>query len=402
MITKFLDIELVQARNGGEEYFLKEIKEAIYEKPGNDDVFLQIIYEGKIYQDDKFPKLESIDYSENLKIFKNSQFFLIHENILTKNNGYIEYTILKNLDEDEDFFLELYSYTLGGIFLAILFSLFIARRFMKKLIPQLQQLESINEKINFNTFKIDIDRKDFYKEFFDFLSSYESMLERLKQGAEKQTDFINSASHEIKTPLSIIKGYSDILKKRGQQNPQIFSEAIDTIQEEVKNMNHLVEKLLFISKHNEIKLSLEKISLTEIIQEVILEMDIIYPNQKIFLHSKNLFINSDWNFLKLVIRNLVDNSIKYGKGNPINIYLQDRGETAVIYIRDMGVGISKKNLKNIFDRFYRVDKSRSKEIGGHGLGLSIVKTILEALNGNIEIKSVLDEKTEVFLTFKKF
>ncbi|MGL4253405.1 MAG: histidine kinase dimerization/phospho-acceptor domain-containing protein, partial [Fusobacteriaceae bacterium] len=236
MVKRFLDIELIQAGDDGKEAFIREVEEALRERPGGEELFLEIVYEGKIYQNENFPELKKISYSHELKILKNIGFYLIHENIVTRNNGSVQYTVLKNLKDDESFFVKLYFYTLSGILLAIVFTLFTARRFMKKLTPQLQQLESINEKIDFDTFKMDIQAKDFYEEFSNFLNSYENMLDRLKQGAEKQKDFISSASHEIKTPLSIIKGYSDILKKRGQKNQEIFFEAIGAIQEESRNL----------------------------------------------------------------------------------------------------------------------------------------------------------------------
>ncbi len=221
------------------------------------------------------------------------------------------------------------------------------------------------------------------------MNSYENMLGRLKEQTEAQIDFVNNASHELKTPIFIIDGYINLIKRWGINDEKISREAIDSISEETKNMDSLVKKLLFLAKDNKSTLEITDFSLDKVISDIVNDLKIVYPKQTMSFNAKNHIIKSDYYLIKQLFFNLIENSIKYGKENPIEIDITSN-KNIIVAIKDGGEGISEENLKHIYDKFFRVDKARSRNIGSHGLGLSIVNKIANILNIDIEIKSPIE------------
>ena len=194
---------------------------------------------------------------------------------------------------------------------------------------------------------------------------------------ESQSKFVSDASHELRTPISVIQGYISLLDRWGKNDKEILQEAIDTIKNETSSMTNLIEKLLFLARGDSGTLKLEKESfcLNELIDEVIKESKIIAPDYYI-INEKNesVTICADFRLIKQALRALIDNSIKYTpvKGEiKINSYLEL--ENIAITIEDTGVGIPEEEIPKLFNRFYRVDEARSKKTGGTGLGLSHCK-----------------------------
>ncbi len=226
------------------------------------------------------------------------------------------------------------------------------------------------------------------------IASYEEMLKRINDESRAQIEFIHNASHELKTPLFIIIGYIDLIKRWGLEEKEVALESIGFIDEEANNMKVLLEKLLFLAKDRKVQLDIEKFSLEELVMESIKDMAIIYQNQSFEVSLEEVEICSDYNLLKMLIRNLLENSVKYGEEGTIDMNLKV-SEGIELTIKDRGIGMSSETLENIYNKFYRGEKGRSKEIKGYGLGMSIVKIILQRLDGTIEIKSKLGKGTEI-------
>ena len=222
----------------------------------------------------------------------------------------------------------------------------------------------------------------------------------IRDRTDSQIDFVNNASHELKTPIFIINGYINLIKRWGHENQEITQEAIDSIEEETKNMSTLVSKLLFLAKDNINDIEHREFSLKHLIENIISDLKIVYPSEKISLFGEKVSIISDYNLIKQLLVNLIENSIKYGRRNDIDIKII-KGQNIVIEVKDRGEGISKENLEHIYDKFFRVDKARSREINSHGLGLSIVRKITDTLNIDINIESELNVGTTVTLTLPK-
>jgi signal transduction histidine kinase len=234
-----------------------------------------------------------------------------------------------------------------------------------------------------------------------FYNKFISQIIQLIETTDGQIEFVNNASHELKTPIFIIKGYVDLMKRWGLKDKEIALESLNAIQEEVKAMESLVEKLLFIAKNDKIKPVLEEVELSEVFIDILTEMKIVYPEQKFDFNSKEIKLYTDWALLKQLFRNIIDNAVKYGRGNLIKIFIEEESERVKVIIKDSGIGLTSEELEKIFDKFYRVDPSRNKNIKGHGLGLAISKTILEILDGKIKIESIPEVGTTVKIWIKK-
>lgn len=226
---------------------------------------------------------------------------------------------------------------------------------------------------------------------------------KIRELEEKQSQFISSVSHELRTPLTTIIGYSDLLKRRGTENPELLEKSLDTIVKEGNRLLRLVDDLLNLSKleNMEFDLVITQIDIVQLVEDVVTQMRIKskkYNNDIQFSHSPIPKINGDYDRLKQVFINIIDNSIKYSKnGARINVFIEQEEDLAVISIRDHGPGIPQEDIDKIFKPFYRVDKVRTRKMGGSGLGLSIVKEIVEKHGGEVTIESIKDEGTLIMV-----
>ena len=226
------------------------------------------------------------------------------------------------------------------------------------------------------------------------------MLDRLENSFDNQSKFVSDASHELRTPLAIIKGYAEIIKKRRFADEEIFEESIDSIINETENMKNLVQKLLFLAKGeiSKINTNFQIIEMKEFIQQIYNDTEVSTKTHKIYLERDDVYeIKADVTLLQQAIRALLENAMKYSEKGT-NVYIKSAiidGKNGEVSIRDEGVGISEEDSRRIFDRFYRVDDSRTKATGGTGLGLAIVKRIVELHKGEIKINSELGKGTEI-------
>jgi signal transduction histidine kinase len=190
-----------------------------------------------------------------------------------------------------------------------------------------------------------------------------------------------------------------MLDRWGKKDQEVLEESIAAIKNETNNMQDLVEKLLFIARNdkNTLKLSKEEFVLKDLVKEVAKETKMIISNKNIecFCDDDSI-IFADKNRIKQAIRIFVENAVKFTPdGGKIYIRCKKDGDFSVVEVEDTGIGIKKRNLKKIFDRFYKEELSREKEQGGHGLGLSIAKIIVLGHRGKIKVKSTY-EKGSIF------
>lgn len=317
------------------------------------------------------------------------------------NIGDIDLLIIKDLTIDRTIILNIIIFSFFLILSTIFISIYISKKFYNKFIISLNSLQEITNNIDLNNINNHFESENNFIEFNNVIISYENMLKRLKEQTDAQVDFVNNASHELKTPIFIIDGYINLIKRWGINNKEISEEAIESICEETKNMNSLVQKLLFLAKDNKNIIEIQSINLTDIIENILSDLKLIYPNQKILFKGKEIFIKSDPHLIRQLFLNLIENAIKYGKGNPIEIEIIHNKNINVI-IKDFGEGMSRENLEHIYDKFFRVDKARSRNMGSHGLGMAIVKKIITILNIDINIESKLKIGTTITVTLPIF
>jgi len=230
----------------------------------------------------------------------------------------------------------------------------------------------------------------------------------LKKTERVRKDFVANVSHELRTPLTSIKGFIEALKDGAINDPEKSVQFLSIISQHADRMNKIVTDLLQLSRieSKDFILKIELFFLKELLDEVFATLKNSAQEKsqvlEIGIPSSNLKISADRHWITQALTNLVDNAIKYTpeKGK-IKIEAKDKGESAEIVVIDNGIGIPQKDLPRIFERFYRVDKGRSRESGGTGLGLSIVKHIIEAHGGKVEVKSQEGRGSEFSFTLRK-
>lgn len=243
------------------------------------------------------------------------------------------------------------------------------------------------------------------EELKELASAINHMLNRINNSYKSQVRFVSDASHELRTPISIIQGYVNLLDRWGKKDPKIMDEAISAIKTESENMKELIEKLLFLARSDNetIQLQQEVIDACDIVEEIVKETQLIDGNHEYGLElNRPAYINADKQLLKQAIRILIDNSIKFTPyGNKITLKVHKRDGEVCITVQDNGMGIKPENLPNLFDRFYRSDESRTKGTGGSGLGLSIAKWIIDRHGAYFEVLSRVNAGTRITMVFKE-
>lgn len=235
-------------------------------------------------------------------------------------------------------------------------------------------------------------------ELKELVITFNSMMDRIETAYNKQNQFVSDASHELRTPISVIQGYARMLERWGKEDPEVLQESIEAIRNEAGNMKELVEKLLFIARNDKDTLTLEKerFSLSEMMDELARETQMV--DSKHIINSsieQGIETIGDRNLIKQAMRIFVDNAQKYTEeGKTIEIGLRREENNAILVVKDQGCGIAAKDLSAVFDRFYRADESRDRNKGGHGLGLSIAKIIILRHGGKIHAKSKPGEGSE--------
>ncbi len=277
----------------------------------------------------------------------------------------------------------------------------IVSRTSYKLIGPIKKMTETAKTITVNNINTRLDVKDTQDELKELSETFNEMMNRIEQGYKTQQQFVSDASHELRTPISVIKGYVNMLDRWGKNDKAILEESINAIKNETDNMQDLIEKLLFIARSDKQSISFTKedFKICEILFEIEKETCMIDTKHNFtFKFYDDVSIYADKNRIKQAIRIFIENAIKFTPQNGhINVtsYIDD--DYYLIKISDSGMGIQKKDLDKIFNRLYRAEQSRNKDIGGHGLGLSIAKIIILGHKGKIKVRSTVDKGSEFII-----
>ncbi len=226
--------------------------------------------------------------------------------------------------------------------------------------------------------------------------------QRRLEGARKE--FVANVSHELRTPLTTVKTYAETLRDflGGEIDKEMYAGFLTTIEGEADRMTRLIKDLLILSKldYGKNNLRLETFNLSKLLADIVKKMTISAKAKNLVLEYEPTNpiteFEGDKDRIEQVVTNIISNAIKYTfDGGEVHVTSMSVYDTAYIRVKDTGMGIPKKDLAHIFERFYRVDKARSRAQGGTGLGLAIAKEIAEAHGGTIEISSVFTKGTEV-------
>ena len=235
----------------------------------------------------------------------------------------------------------------------------------------------------------------------------QSDIANLKKLEQVRTEFLGNVSHELRTPIFAIQGFIETLLDGAINNPKVNINFLEKAKNHTLNLNNLLNDLIDISmiESGQMKLSFRYFNIFELIDSVVHEFKPNADNKGLELvcdsFNTNLQLYGDKQRIRQVLSNLLTNAIKYSEKGSVKVGVEELSNNGRVYVQDTGLGISDKDKPRVFERFYRIDRDRSREMGGTGLGLAIVKHIIEAHSSKIELKSKLGEGSEFYFSLKK-
>ena len=270
-------------------------------------------------------------------------------------------------------------------------------RLISKPIEQIHDIiASINED-NIDSKRLIIPKKN--DEFAVVSQQFNELLDKISFYISQQKHFVEDVSHELRTPVAIVEGYLKLLNRWGKDDPEVLEESLEASLAEIKRMKTLVQEMLDLSRAPQVR-EQYKDATTEVVDtltQIVANFKVLYPDFTFVLDidSKADLLSPIYrNHFEQVIIILLDNAVKYSTNRKeIIVSLSTVADQVEIGIQDFGMGLSEEDKKKVFSRFYRVDKARSRERGGNGLGLSIAKELIEGYNGSISLTSHLDQGT---------
>jgi two-component system sensor histidine kinase ArlS len=384
-------------------------KEVVADIPSNENIHVRIMQQdGKIINSsDNFNyKIKLREPYEKIIRVETGGKHLIYENIEihSKSYGAVYLQILKDMDNEYDFMKILFVFMAIADFIGVIASIIIGYITSKKMLTPIDYITKTAESISINNLEERINVKGPEDELTRLGNTFNKMIDRLQESFSRQIQFVSDASHELRTPIAIIQGYANLLNRWGKDDKEALEKSINAIKLEADNMENLVEKLLFLAKGDSGKHKLEKKEfwLNDLINEVVSESKLIAENRIITSRNNDTIkVFADYKMVKQMLRIFIDNSMKFTpEQGKIDISSEFKDKEVKLTVSDNGIGIPKEEVKNIFDRFYAVDKSRSKDKGGTGLGLSIAKWIVDMHQGSIEVESEEGRGTAISVKLK--
>lgn len=286
---------------------------------------------------------------------------------------------------------------------ALLLSGWIGYMLASYLLNPLKDLKKTMDDVAANGFEkeLAIDYK-VHDEIGELIAVFEGMMGKLKTSFEQQQQFMADASHELRTPIQVVEGHLSLLNRWGKDDRDILNESLSISLREIQQMKTLIDEMLELARGEQMK-ELQLTNIVEQTSEVIGELIQVFPSAYIehdITLQPNIPVRISANAYQQIIRNLLSNAIRYSKGKAdVKISYKRTSKEIFVHVQDHGIGIEDYHLNKIFDRFYRVDTSRSSDIGGSGLGLSIVKMLVENAGGTISVSSEVQKGSVFTISF---
>ena len=257
-----------------------------------------------------------------------------------------------------------------------------------------QQLSAHMKEISPNTLSDSIEIEGGGEEIQELVKSFNQMTEQLDEAFAMQRRFSASAAHELRTPITVLKTKLDVFKKKKREQHE-YDELVDTMETYIDRLSSIITDLLEFAETSELG-ETEDVSLDSVVKTVVDDLESVAQNNMVNMQidippkaqskAQNLTVKGNANLLYRAFYNLIENAIRYNyEEGSVNITLETRDQEGVITIADTGVGIAPEQRELVFEPFYRVNKSRSREFGGAGIGLSLVKTILKRHGASITV-----------------
>ena len=232
-------------------------------------------------------------------------------------------------------------------------------------------------------------------ELAELIEMFNEMLDRMQRYLDQQSQFVSDVSHELRTPVAIIQGHLEMLQRWGKDDPQVLDDSLAASLVETKRMKNLVQEMLDLSRAEQVEINFRdpRTVVNDVVHQVFNNFKMLYPDFTFTLDDdvdEKISVNIYRDHLEQVLVILCDNAVKYsGERKEIHLTLSRGMNTVEIGVQDFGEGIAPEDAQRVFDRFYRVDKARSRKKGGNGLGLSIAQRLVEGYHGSISLESSL-------------
>lgn len=328
----------------------------------------------------------SINYQGNGKLIIKDHYYYDNEN--TTYEVYFQYDITDSINILHQFLLLLIILYMGLVMLVAKFG----KVGIERMLQPIKNMSATANRLTVNNLHSERLNVDGTKnELKDLAATINSMLDRIELSYESQKQFVSDASHELRTPIAVVQGYANMLQRWGSKNEDVLQESIEAITNEAKSMQDLVEKLLFLSRHDKktLKLDKKRFNMKDIVEEMVKETKMVATERLVSSPIlEDVTVYGDQQALKQAVRIFIDNAIKYSnRGDRIDISCINDHGTCIVTVKDSGIGMRREDINKVFERFYRSDEVRNGGVSGHGLGLSIAKLIVLKHTGSIKVKS---------------
>lgn len=373
-------------------------------EPQDDGTYSQLVIQDSritatVVSDEPFPN----EFKEQLRLIMDTVFvpeLFSFSPVLNFPTGIVAgKTVLVRVDLSENLYV--WGWLMLSVFVGDLLRMthFIRKRnrLDKRVLAPIRDITDMAATLSASNLSNRINIEGTKNELKDLATVINTMLDRIERSYNSQKQFVSDASHELRTPIAVIQGYVNMLKRWGKDDKTVLEEGINAIAQETANMKDLVESLLFLARHDKktLMMEMEQFDPCDVVSELHKEATMVTPEDHFILSPvEHCTIEADRGMIKQVMRILCDNAVKYTpKGGTITMGVESYRGGCTLILSDNGPGISQEELPKIFDRFYRSDSARKAESGGHGLGLSIARIIIVAHGGKIRVRSKVGEGT---------
>ncbi|MGX4607759.1 HAMP domain-containing sensor histidine kinase [Priestia sp. JNUCC 25] len=347
---------------------------------------------------------------QEYKVIRNhdERLLVLRSPIVTDNfTGTVE--IVRNMEMSDVFMDKIFLLMLAAGVGSLIFSILGGTILAKKILSNVQALTLTMKKIKTNGLEERVPVNEKNDEFAQLGSLFNELMDSLEDSFLQQKQFVEDASHELRTPLAIIQGHLTLLNRWGKNDAAVLDKSLKSSLKEVERLTNLVQELLELSRaENSLinPIDVEPINVLATVQHVVRNFEVLYNNYEFKIrHShENLYVNISSRHLEQILIILLDNAVKYSKKEEKEVVIDCSliNEKVSLKVMDKGIGIPEEDIPYILNRFYRVDKARSRKQGGLGLGLAIAKRWVEKYHGTINIESKEGEGTNVTVVLPLF
>lgn len=347
---------------------------------------------------------------QEYKVIRNhdERLLVLRSPIVTDNfTGTVE--IVRNMEMSDAFMDKIFLLMLAAGIGSLIFSILGGTILAKKILSNVQALTLTMKKIKTNGLEERVPVNEKNDEFAQLGSLFNELMDSLEDSFLQQKQFVEDASHELRTPLAIIQGHLTLLNRWGKNDAAVLDKSLKSSLKEVERLTNLVQELLELSRAENSLINpvdVEPINVLATVQHVVRNFEVLYNNYEFKIrHShENLYVNISSRHLEQILIILLDNAVKYSKKEEKEVVIDCSliNEKVSLKIMDKGIGIPEEDIPYILNRFYRVDKARSRKQGGLGLGLAIAKRWIEKYHGTINIESKEGEGTNVTAVWPLF